>query len=72
MVPSSALSAGTPVSVLLSDIPVGSTCVRAFLDVDGTGAPSSGDATSYGGDTPVTVMEGATADVSVSLDAIQP
>jgi hypothetical protein len=66
------LTAGTPVAVAMSPVPVGSFCVQAFLDRDGDLRRGSGDFMPTSGDTPVAVHEGLVAEVPVTLDMAVP
>ncbi|TAK52496.1 MAG: hypothetical protein EPO24_15195 [Bacteroidetes bacterium] len=71
-VPGATLSAGTPLSHTVSDVFSGGRCVVVFLDVDGNGQISTGDAISSLGETYVLVSGGQTATVDIMLDSVSP
>ncbi len=66
------LSAGTPVSHTVTNVYAGGRCVMVFLDVDGNGQISTGDAISSIPETSTVVLGGQTATVNITLDTVSP
>ena len=66
------LTAGTPIDNIVSNVLTGGRCVIVFLDVDGDGRISTGDAISSLGEQNVIIYGGQTSTVNVTLDSVSP
>jgi hypothetical protein len=65
------MTSSTPIEVTLTDIPAGSACVTAFLDVDKNGSKNAGDAVPSAGEVSISVTAGTETAASVDLNQLQ-
>jgi hypothetical protein len=66
------LTSGTPIEVVLTDIPAGAACVTGFLDVDKNGSKNQHDVQPSAGEVSVTVAAGAETPAALELNQLVP
>lgn len=65
------LTMGTPLMLVMDSLAVGGVCARVYLDVDGNGAISAGDAITGAASVQVDIFAGTMANVAQELTVLQ-